>query len=256
MNCSTAAEQTLSEEHWSPHRQDAPAPAHSACMQREKKQAIHTLGTGMTSTWSHYNTKHAHTHIHTHKKNRVRGRKVNRNKTLKWVDNDQENNQKSRAAAHLGRWSVLLNRWRQGAGVSVGGWRFHIVVAEAAEECAEDAPAPLLLEAAVWLGCCQNKRKEVGECRVNKWICKSVFWHKNGTGWGAGAIYIWVFACRSVDACGITGYKLLYFVYSSVATAGWATVNHNNGGNLDTVWLNGITCWFCWPGQAEPQMRK
>lgn len=49
------------------------------------------------------------------------------------------------AAAHLGRRSVLLNRWRQGAGVGVGGRWFHIVVAEAAEECAEDAPAPLLL---------------------------------------------------------------------------------------------------------------
>lgn len=61
------------------------------------------------------------------------------------------------AAAHLGRRSILLNRWRQGAGV--GGWRFHIVVTEAAEECAEDAPAPLLLEAAVRLGHCQNKRK-------------------------------------------------------------------------------------------------
>lgn len=48
-------------------------------------------------------------------------------------------------AAHLGRGSILLNRWRQGAGVGVGGWRLNIVVAEAAEERAEDAAAPLLL---------------------------------------------------------------------------------------------------------------
>lgn len=51
----------------------------------------------------------------------------------------------SGGAAHLGRRSVLLNRWRRGAGVGVGGWRLHIVVAEAAEKRAEDAPAPLLL---------------------------------------------------------------------------------------------------------------
>lgn len=69
MNCSTVAAQMLSEEHWSPHRQDVPAPAHSACMQRKrkKKQAIHTLGTGMTSTWSHYNTRETHTHTHIQK---------------------------------------------------------------------------------------------------------------------------------------------------------------------------------------------
>lgn len=46
------------EERWSPHRQDVPAPAHSASMQKKRKKiAIHTLGTGMTSTWSHYNTR-------------------------------------------------------------------------------------------------------------------------------------------------------------------------------------------------------
>lgn len=37
MNCSTAGELMLSEEQWSPHRQDVP-PAHSACMQRKRKK--------------------------------------------------------------------------------------------------------------------------------------------------------------------------------------------------------------------------
>lgn len=56
--------------------------------------------------------------------------------------------------AYLGRRPVLLHWRRQGAGVGggVGGGRLHIVVAEAAEEGAEDAPAPLLLQAAVGLG--------------------------------------------------------------------------------------------------------
>lgn len=58
---------------------------------------------------------------------------------------------------HLGRGSILLNRWRQGAGAVVGGGGFHIVVAEAAEERAEDAPTPLFLDAAVGLGNCQHK---------------------------------------------------------------------------------------------------
>lgn len=63
-------------------------------------------------------------------------------------------NDTGEAAAHLGRRPVLFHRWRQGAGVGVGvgrGW-LHIVVAEAAEEGAEDAAAPLLLQAAVRLG--------------------------------------------------------------------------------------------------------
>lgn len=40
-------------------------------MQRKtktKKEAIHTLGTGMTSTWSHYNTGEIDTHTHIQKK--------------------------------------------------------------------------------------------------------------------------------------------------------------------------------------------
>lgn len=53
------------------------------------------------------------------------------------------------AAAHLGRRSILLNSWRQGAAVDVRGRRLYIVVAKAAEQRAEDAPAPLLLYAAV-----------------------------------------------------------------------------------------------------------
>lgn len=56
--------------------------------------------------------------------------------------------------AYLGRRPILLHWRRQGAGVGggVGGGRLHIVVAEAAEEGAEDAPAPLLLQTAVGLG--------------------------------------------------------------------------------------------------------
>lgn len=38
-------------------------PTHPACERLNKtKQAIHTLGTGMTSTWSHYNKRDRHTH--------------------------------------------------------------------------------------------------------------------------------------------------------------------------------------------------
>lgn len=72
------------------------------------------------------------------------------------------------AAAHLGRGPVLLHGGRLGAGVGVVGGRVHIVVAEAAEECAEDAPAPLLLQAAVGLGRCGNSRRGGGGQRVNK----------------------------------------------------------------------------------------
>lgn len=66
----------------------------------------------------------------------------------------------SGAAAHLRRRPVLLHGWREGAGVGVGSRRFHIVVAEAAEERAEDASVPLLLQTAVGLGRCQNRRQE------------------------------------------------------------------------------------------------
>lgn len=79
----------------------------------------------------------------------MRGRKENIKKRLKGSTKIKKititQDVISGGAAHLGRRSVLLNRWRQRAGVGVGGWRFHIVVAETAEECAEDAPAPLLL---------------------------------------------------------------------------------------------------------------
>lgn len=81
----------------------------------------------------------------------MRGRKENKKKETKRVHGGKATTITysvfSQVVAHLGRRSILLNRWRQGAGVgvAVGGWRFHIVVAEAAEECAEDAPAPLLL---------------------------------------------------------------------------------------------------------------
>lgn len=61
------------------------------------------------------------------------------------------------AEAHLRRRPVLLHRWREGVGV--GSWWFHIVVAEAAEERAEDASVPLLLHAALGLGRCQNRRQ-------------------------------------------------------------------------------------------------
>ena len=52
---------------------------------------------------------------------------------------------------YLGRGSVLLHRGRQRAADGVGRGRLHIVVAEAAEEGAEDAAIPLLLEADVGL---------------------------------------------------------------------------------------------------------
>lgn len=55
---------------------------------------------------------------------------------------------------HLGRASILL--WRRGKrkALVIGGRRLDvvvIVVAEAAEEGAEDAPTPVLLQAAVGL---------------------------------------------------------------------------------------------------------
>lgn len=64
------------------------------------------------------------------------------------------------AAAHLGWRPVLLHGWREGVGVGADSWRVHIVVAEAAEERAEDASAPLLLQTAVGLGRCQTRRQE------------------------------------------------------------------------------------------------
>lgn len=56
---------------------------------------------------------------------------------------------------YLGRTAILLWWRRQGECLVVGGWWLHmvvIVVAEAAEEGAEYAPTPVLLEAAVGLG--------------------------------------------------------------------------------------------------------
>lgn len=61
------------------------------------------------------------------------------------------------AAAHLRRRPVLLHGRGEGVGVGVGSRRVHIVVAEAAEEGAEEASVPLLLQAAVGLGRCQNR---------------------------------------------------------------------------------------------------
>lgn len=55
----------------------------------------------------------------------------------------------------LGRTAILLWRRGQSEGLVVGGWGLHvvvIVVAEAAEEGAENASTPVLLEAAVGLG--------------------------------------------------------------------------------------------------------
>lgn len=107
----------------------------------------------MTSTWSHYNKRDRHTH-------------------KKWVRTTNSREQRSfrtirraaaiigGAAAHLRRRPVLLHRWREGAGVGVDSWRFHIVAAKAAEEGAEDASVPLLLQTAVGLGRCQNRRQE------------------------------------------------------------------------------------------------
>lgn len=81
-------------------------------------------------------------------------------------------------ATHLGRRAVLLHCWRQGAGVGggVGGGRLHIVVAEAAEEGAENAPAPLLLQAAVRLGRWRETRTEV----------EVVVWREGGVDGGEG----------------------------------------------------------------------
>lgn len=105
----------------------------------------------MTSTWSHYKTRTYK------KKNTVRGRKDNNNNEVRGYKKEKTEKSQSTTCAgvnHLGRRSVLLHRWRQraGVGVGVGGWWLHIVVAEAAEESAEDAAAPLLLQAAVRLG--------------------------------------------------------------------------------------------------------
>ena len=53
--------------------------------------------------------------------------------------------------SYLGRSSILLHWGWQRAADSVGRGHLHIVVAEAAEEGAEDAAIPLLLEADVGL---------------------------------------------------------------------------------------------------------
>lgn len=142
-------------------------PTQPACKGKEKK-AIHTLGTGMTSTWSHYNTREIDKHIQKQgegreeqqqkKRRKNKGstgikqntihtnRQVTTNENIcKLIVVEEQIIQFSGVRVHLGRWSVLLNRWREGAGVGIGGWRFHIIVAEAAQECAEDASAPLLL---------------------------------------------------------------------------------------------------------------
>lgn len=98
----------------------------------------------MTSTWSHYNTRETDTHIQKQGEGKARQQQ---NDTKK-VHREKESNIEGGlcgAGAHLGWRPILLHRWRQGAGVAVVGWRLHIVIAEAAEECAEDAPAPLLL---------------------------------------------------------------------------------------------------------------
>lgn len=88
------------------------------------------------------------------------------------------------AEAHLGRRPVLLHRWREGVGV--GSWRFHIVVAEAAEERAEDASVPLLLHAALGLGRCQNRRqggeRAAGEQAAGMQILCDAIKKKEGTG--------------------------------------------------------------------------
>lgn len=65
----------------------------------------------------------------------------------------------NKTSPHLGRAAVLFWRWGQRKCLVVGGWRFHmvvIVVAEAAEEGTENAPASVLLEAAVGLGDCKR----------------------------------------------------------------------------------------------------
>lgn len=48
-------------------------PTKPACKGKEK-MAIHTLGTGMTSTWSHYNTREIDTQIQ--KQGEKRGRRT------------------------------------------------------------------------------------------------------------------------------------------------------------------------------------
>lgn len=52
---------------------------------------------------------------------------------------------KKQTKPHLWRAAVLLGRWRKGAGLVVGGWRFHIIVPETAEERTEDASVPVFL---------------------------------------------------------------------------------------------------------------
>lgn len=53
--------------------------------------------------------------------------------------------------------TVLLHQWRKHTGAAA--WRgIHIVITEAAEEGAEDAAAPLLLQTNVALGGCEEKQ--------------------------------------------------------------------------------------------------
>jgi len=46
---------------------------------------------------------------------------------------------------YLCRAAVLLGRWREGAGLVVGGWWFCIIVPETAEEGTKDASVPVFL---------------------------------------------------------------------------------------------------------------
>lgn len=132
----------------------------------------------MTSTWSHYNKRDTHTH------KQVRTTKSREQRSFRTLRRAAAAS--GGAAAHLRRRPVLLHRRREGAGVGVGGWRFHIVVAEAAEERAEDASAPLLLQAAVGLGHCQNRRREreraAGERAAMQITCAVIKTKENGSG--------------------------------------------------------------------------
>lgn len=81
---------------------------------------------------------------------------------------------------YLGRTAVLLRGRRKRECLVVGGRRLHavlIVVSEAAEEGAEDAPAAVLLEAAVRLGDCKRSQRNGSE--RSAW--RNYSWNTNST---------------------------------------------------------------------------
>lgn len=211
----------------------------------------------MTSTWSHYNTieiRHEHT------------------KTGEGEEVEQKQEAK-KGPRRCGKWQLNC-MWFGGSStpweairspqqVEAGRWCWWL----AGPHCSCGSSRRMCWRcsgsAASW-GCCStgtlSKQKEgVGERRVNKRICRSIFCHnnkKNGAGQSWASIYILVFACWAADVNGITGTNY-YVGYSSPkwplqCGQHWIiTITR-----ILTVWLNGSRAGFVDLAEAEPMIRK